>query len=68
MNWGPPFTSPTAKMCGLLVRRCSFGQGAGKLIFDSLPDPLHVSLGAESSEPVRMLSALTSVASPAAPA
>jgi AraC family transcriptional activator of mtrCDE len=35
-----------------------FAAGAGELLFGSLPDPLHVSFGADPSEPVRVLSAL----------
>jgi AraC family transcriptional activator of mtrCDE len=35
-----------------------FAAGAGELLFGSLPDPLHVSFGADPSEPVRVLSTL----------
>jgi AraC family transcriptional activator of mtrCDE len=35
-----------------------FAAGAGELLFGSLPDPLHVSFGADPSEPVRVLCAL----------
>ena len=34
------------------------GPGAGRLLFASLPDPLHVSLEADASEPVKMLTTL----------
>ncbi|GAA4574786.1 cupin domain-containing protein [Planotetraspora kaengkrachanensis] len=55
---------PTARSQGtpseidLFCGHYAFGPGAGDLLFQSLPDPLHVSFGAESGEPVRMLSAL----------
>jgi AraC family transcriptional activator of mtrCDE len=35
-----------------------FAAGAGELLFGSLPDPLHVSFGADPSEPVHVLSTL----------
>jgi AraC family transcriptional activator of mtrCDE len=55
---------PTARSQGaeseidLFCGHYAFGPGAGRLLFETLPDPLHVSFGAEASEPVRMLSAL----------
>ncbi|GII42024.1 cupin domain-containing protein [Planotetraspora phitsanulokensis] len=55
---------PTARSQGaaseidLFCGHFAFGPGAGELLFQSLPDPLHVSFGAEAGEPVRMLSAL----------
>ncbi|MDQ1574959.1 MAG: AraC family transcriptional regulator, activator of mtrCDE [Microbacteriaceae bacterium] len=42
----------------LFCGRYRFAAGAGELLFGSLPDPLHVSFGADPSEPVRVLSAL----------
>lgn len=42
----------------LLCGHFASGPGAGGLLFATLPDPLHVSLDADASEPVKMLTTL----------
>ena len=59
---GTAFTTARTAGSGVVIDlfcgHYTFSLGAGDILFASLPDVVHVALGGEANEPVRMLSAL----------